>query len=399
MLLRRINAERLGTWNVLLISALLPSPYYHFALFLFICHFLLWLKNKYYLHFNKQTLFLSLPILVYFLLFVISLLYTDDRLNGLKEIEQHLTFLLVPVLLTHRVSLDMAIKIRKTFLFSTIAFVLLANMLGLYDIVLNNANTVFFEKSPYHRMISYGLTSPFKNWHPTYVVISLVISTIFILGKKLVFPIMLSSFLLIFIGINIVLLNSIMGVFIFLSLILYFSLLDRNYKILLFLTIPILIVLFSKNSKEKLDKVLSMEVQVTDRDHKNSLNLRLAKWKTCLDVFKENVFFGTSPGDNRKDIMNKFIHNKFLFCAENKFGPHNQYLYVLTAFGLLGITPFFAALFFPLYWKYETDFMLFTAIFALFFISEDVLEREQGIFLWTFFYTFHLNTNRAKIKN
>lgn len=139
----------------------------------------------------------------------------------------------------------------------------------------------------------------------------------------------------------------------------------------------------------KIEKIKQTEIEITDKKHeRNIINLRLAKWKTSLDVFKKVPLFGVSDGDYKNRMNAQYIINGFLYCAREKYSSHNQFLFILSSKGFLGFSILFLLLLAPFLWhKRNTSLKLLVIICAIFFLTEDVLARQQGLVFFVYFFS------------
>lgn len=333
----------------------------------------------------------------FFILFVIGLAYTNNVPLQIKHIEHNLSYLLIPLSFVGFQFTDrMKSFIKKGFIFSIIISVLYANSYAIIDYLITKEKDIFLPPSIYNKFTYYGLTRVFKDWHPTYVSLFLNVSLIFSFNeyfqkKKYIIWVLLS----VFATINIFLLNSFIGIiaFLFIFYLFVFYLLSKNKKLLISSTILIVLLgvfLFKENpfKYSKIEKLKNTEIKITDKkDERNTLNLRLAKWKTSLDVFMNVPILGTSNGDIKNTLHAQYVKNDFLYCAEQRYSSHNQFLYTLSANGILGLTILVLIIFFPLFKIGSSNtFKMFLAVCSVFFLTEDLLARQQGLVFFVFFY-------------
>ncbi len=80
----------------------------------------------------------------------------------------------------------------------------------------------------------------------------------------------------------------------------------------------------------------------------NSVGLRLASWKACLQMVKKHPIFGIGPGNYRPTILSMAKAGTLPYAVEIYYTqPHNIYLAVLVDSGLIGLTVLLSVLFFP----------------------------------------------------
>lgn len=342
-----------------------------------------------------------------FIIILLPLSYLLSTLiNGgsLDALGKYLAFLFTPFIFSVNLSLDMKNKIFKAFVFSTLFFLTIALMLVIREIIISESLTVIYHGLEHYKFTGHLLTQTFNNWHPTYLSMfcNFSIALLSYIELKRTYKIILYSLLIIFIF----MLNSLTGIiclFILTSFI-TFNILKNNKKILV-LTSIILIALIGLTYLNpmkfgKIEQIKNREITITDKSSKsNSLNIRLVKWLTSLKVFKENKIFGVSPSLVKEKMNLKYKENGYETAAKNKYGPHNQFLFILVASGVLGFSIFIVLMVLPLlngFKKITSYFFLTTFIF---FFTEDILERQQGIMYFAVFYVLISKISNNKKTN
>jgi O-antigen ligase len=120
----------------------------------------------------------------------------------------------------------------------------------------------------------------------------------------------------------------------------------------------------------------------------NGLNTRLALWECALDVIKENPIIGTGIGDVQRDLVKNYKEKNFIFAIQTNYNTHNQYLDILLSNGILGLFVFLGFVVYSIqYAKQNKDWLLLVvlAVFLLSFVTENILNRNQGVVLFSLF--------------
>jgi O-antigen ligase len=120
-----------------------------------------------------------------------------------------------------------------------------------------------------------------------------------------------------------------------------------------------------------------------------SLSMRLAALKTAANVFKKNPVTGVGPADIQNEMYKEYKIEKSPLILENQKKPHNQFLYTLVSLGIIGgivfcyiiLMPFFTGIVFRNYL-----FLIFFAVCLAAFQVEYMLERQVGITFFCLFY-------------
>jgi len=119
---------------------------------------------------------------------------------------------------------------------------------------------------------------------------------------------------------------------------------------------------------------------------------RLMSYEIAIDLIKKKPLVGHGIGD-LKPIM--IAQHKERFGTKEKYiRPHNQYLYILTAMGVLGAIVFFGGLFSPLVFAEQRHIFLIVifALMSISFLVENTVQRA----LITAFFLFFILLNLGK---
>jgi hypothetical protein len=126
----------------------------------------------------------------------------------------------------------------------------------------------------------------------------------------------------------------------------------------------------------------------------HSFTMRLFYLKAAACAINERWLFGTGTGDVQDKMNECYSHSGSPLEKEWYKRPHNQFVTIMVALGLVGLGVFLISLIFPLiYLRRELD-----AIYGLFFISaiisflfEDTLETQSGLSFFAIFNTLFLS--------
>ena len=97
-----------------------------------------------------------------------------------------------------------------------------------------------------------------------------------------------------------------------------------------------------------------------------------------------NLLFGVGVGDVRVAFDRQYEIMNTQLKPEFRFRAHNQYLTFFITFGVIGGIWFILTLVYPLFLKKHHTYLyiVFFAIMALSFVSEDTLETQAGVTLF-----------------
>jgi O-antigen ligase len=118
----------------------------------------------------------------------------------------------------------------------------------------------------------------------------------------------------------------------------------------------------------------------------SSIGVRLTIMVCSNEVIKNNKFFGTGTGDVQKDL-NRCYEDKGYSTVKN-MNAHNQYLEILLGSGIIGLLAILSVQYvFCRVALLERNYLFFSLIFilAFCFLTESILERQQGVMFYSFF--------------
>lgn len=111
---------------------------------------------------------------------------------------------------------------------------------------------------------------------------------------------------------------------------------------------------------------------------------RLLSMKIGVQVGLENVLTGVGSGDVQHEMSNVYKNEYPDIDKRNWLIPHNQFVYIFTALGIVGLLIFVACLMYPLFNQYVLGDVFCLAVLVssyTSFLSESTLEIQQGIVL------------------
>ena len=116
--------------------------------------------------------------------------------------------------------------------------------------------------------------------------------------------------------------------------------------------------------------------------HDYSISGRVYSYKVALEVFKENPVFGAGIGNMPVELGKKYKSMFPSILSRGYILPHNEFLYVLTAFGIVGLVIFVVCFFYPatfLTSRFDLLYLLHYYIISLSFLFETTLETQVGL--------------------
>lgn len=307
-----------------------------------------------------------------------------------------LLFSLIPLKSLHNIEIR---KINNAFIISTLIFSL---SVFLYFFVIED-NSWKFLIQHYISLIDKHIYTKYQI-HSIYLSLLVTLSVILSLGEIIKSKNKFSIFLYIVSIIYCLLLLAIMNkrasiiLVFFSSLLFLLKLKNANIKrtviifffILTGFFIGLIINLprFNENSFLELKKI-----EESINNPKTSIGTRVVLNKASFKIFKDYPIFGVGTGDD-KQILSKVSANLSNGRVTN-YNSHNQFNSYLIKTGLLGFS------FFLFYWVFliktalNSKDIIFICILFIFFgnmLIENILEREAGVLVFSFFISYFTRT-------
>lgn len=363
----------------------------------------------------KSLIIASTP----FVLYLLGMIYTDDFNAGIKVLETGLPLLIFPLIYfvllgkNYLISLKDVNRVQNILVLSTSLMITIV----LFYIVYTGVWKDFFNEEILRKAsMNQGKnqireaiqTIPFLEEHPTYFgllsVIILIISIFRVaFDKKHIFVV---SSILGFLGILVS--GSKMVFFSFLLSIFLIAIFKirkkRNIAVFLFLIVLVSGLLVRKNSflRNRFNEIIVMNFEAPRGINYNSTNVRIGIMQCSFSTFKKSPLLGQGTGGYKLDMMDCF--KKFdtdIFVRHQYYlNTHNQYFSFALYFGIVGLLVFiiwlgvFAFKFFK---NGEVLSLVLLFVFLSMFLTENILERQTGVILFSLliplFYKYSLQKN------
>lgn len=406
-----LTADNIYRYSILGVALLLPSPFYEGALPLLSIAVVCWITQKNYrelpglLH-KKQVL---LPVILYVYI-VVGFFFSENSRRALSTLSTMLPLILFPVFTGTSPSISKSFirRISIFFLASVIITLFYAVLHNTIDIFTSGVDHVMLLDSYYHKLRSFGLTSVYHNWHPTYAAVFVnlgiaILLHLYFFSKQPLSPSQkMGTWLgLLFLSICIFLLDSLIGIgtyFVLLLLVIkrgqelsFLNTPSKRLRAVLILVAGVLILYINPMGNDKIASLKNKAITITDiQSERNLLTIRLAKWSVHYDIFITKPLFGTTLGDIGDVRKEKYLEKGFNDLALHNYNAHNQYLEIMATLGILGLSVFLMLLFYPLV-KKDADalYLPFLIICLIAFCTESLLQRQQGILFFMFFYSVY----------
>lgn len=359
---------------------------------------------------NFKTLALKnkigISFILFFLIHLLSLVYSENQVAGWRSIESKFSFLAFPIFLP----LIFNSGINKNSVFKFL------NFLALLYILLSLGNyfyDYFIIKDIYPFMgskIGFKFTESAKSLHPTYLsfyYLALILfngNELFKGGsskKKTFFTLSIISIFSLFV----IFLSSKVA---FIGLVIIAILLLVKYAkesgklkqtILIFIGFVLIAVIgiYNSNLRLKFEQTYS-ELTKTNRTNDmkvQSTGARIWFWKTTTEIIKDHPIIGVGTGDIRDELSKRYKEKEITWIQDKGRDSHQQYLQTFAALGIFGFLSLLAIFFILFQYSLKNkNFILFgfSLLYFIFGFTESMFETQAGIIFFVFFSLYLVST-------
>lgn len=345
---------------------------------------------------NRPEIKKIIPIILFFIINTISLVYSSNIKSGFATIQTQLSLLIFPFLIYF--DLPFYIKFKRTI---KVSFLITSFISVIYLLVL------FVYNGGLKKLIGlYGLENVFTlvrylnisvEQHPSYISLGYLLSVIVIWNSLKsthnVFLFLIKGFLISTLIFFITLLNS-RAIFIaVLSVVIYYLLkyLRESKFIVKIIAVSVIIVLFIFSIKNtRFNGVLKNFKNASTIEQ---IDLRFSLWRNAMIAWKQAPVFGHGIGDSKDALIKVHKQRNIEEAVEYHYNAHNQFFETLLQTGLIGLIVLLSVFAIPLCQsikKKQELLFLFLIITFICFVFESMLQRLTGVVFFSFWYSFLL---------
>lgn len=368
---------------------------------------LVWMKVKPRVYNYKEFPPHLLLFTIYFLFVLVSLTYSYNMKNGVKELINHISFIIVPLIFIHirKEELNFNYLSKKYIDILLLVFLLLV-LFAIY----RNVNDGYTISYVIKRILGMEASSRnyayFNYWYfvydkfcdplkiqPIYLglftnigLAFLYLNPNFLRSKSFLLKLIALFTFLTLLGSRWQLAIGILNLIIY---IFYWSKGIGNkiriFSIITIITVVGAISLLNPIIKIRIIEALSYKEAFYD-DSFGGTSIRIRKWYNAANAIQESPFLGYGIGDFKEVLLNQYIKDKFYLGYYEKFNSHNQYLDTSLAIGIFGLTMLLIILFIGFYYSRNNILLFFISnIYFLSFFTESMFSRQWGIISFPFF--------------
>ncbi len=350
-------------------------------------------------------------LIVFYLLHVVGLLYSEDMSSGLFVLEKKATLLIMPLFLFPAL-LPMSDREKSNLLFRlgliTVASGVVFIGIAIFKTVQCRDPLAFhrdyFATIPYVFYGIYFATGCLLLLHSVYERVSNKRNRIFLMLLLILYSLGL-----------LVLISSKTGILAYVTGLAYLFYMKFSSKRLFYLSMVGVVVSLSLllavypttlNRFTELTKNLKLvqEDTVTHYEEFTGLNLRLFFWKTAIaQLWEDNrLIAGVGTGDGQDYLNMAYTKRHLDEYGYLGYDPHNQWVITLLQLGMLGVL-LLGSVFITAAWKARKmnniSFHLFAWVIFCFSLSESVLEANKGIVFFALFFCVLCPSSQPKAED
>lgn len=199
-------------------------------------------------------------------------------------------------------------------------------------------------------------------------------------------------FSIIFLGFIILLLQSKMGLSIFLLVMIIqlirFGLITGNrYKAIMIFTTTVVVYfltyefILSPSKSRAIESVNSIFQNKNDLNSIESTQVRYNIWHSALEIIKVSPFKGVGTGCADTALVKQYAIDGLTGAHLERLNAHNEYLEYAISLGIPGVLALAACLFYPLlicYKEKRITYFLFILVIGINILTESMFERLEG---------------------
>ena len=326
----------------------------------------------------------QLWFILFYLIHVIGLLYTENWTYAEKDLSMKLSFLILPfVLFFARISLSNNTIVRA-FLAGLFSACMFAFLFATYRSLINKEDNhwAYFTDS-------YFSFSMHRSYFATYLAVGALMAVRQFFDSRNVIWLVITftltvSTLLTFSKAGILILVCSLIVFAFYELSKKFSVKIGIIAGASILTLFLTAIISLPALSARFQKMVTASTQVKTQNNRSteSSSARIIMWSTSIKVFAESPVLGVGTGDVSDALDNKNRALGNVGVAEKSLNAHNQYLNTAVQLGVIGLVPLlmiFITSFRNAFLCKDLDTITLVAILTITMLFESFLETQAGI--------------------
>lgn len=345
--------------------------------------------------FNKERFYQLSPLLLFFVLSSVSMLYSSDTDNAVKMLTKLLPFALFPFIFSVLyLKKDSYVRLLKLYVFWMLLVCFYSHTQVLIKLQHNNDILYNIFNSHYSYL---SLSKETIGLHSTYYAYYVLLATIFTTSlllnskKRIIqfgYLVIIAYFTFFIFHLSARLPIAVLFLFFNLAIIYYFfkqkQLIKGAVILLLFYFISGIVVYNVRITRYRFQHLAGFTYS-DGTQHDDGVD-KILQWKAAA-VANTNLVFGNGIGDADQSIFDSYLNYGLDKYKDRAYNAHNQFIQSFVSLGLIGVVCllFIFVYYIKLFHRHKQ--LLPSVILALTFIlfqTESYLQRHNGIVMFSF---------------
>lgn len=324
-----------------------------------------------------------LAILIFYLLHLIGLVYTDNMGEGLFSLEIKVSMLIFPLLFyTEKFTERQYLFFFKSFIVGTLLCCLLCLSRATFLYLSTHENNFYYEGLSWFQHPSY------LAMYVTFCCAVLLLTSMFSKKVTYISIVFFTLFVFLLSSKTGIIIHFIMLVFCVASLFLkgknYFKIIGTS---LVGLVVCIGVLFFIPQVKQRfIGASDALQSSSIDKSSTESTTVRMLIWNEAIQICKQHPLLGVSPGNANDVLFEGYQKDGLIGAYEKKLNAHSQYFQIAIGLGLVGLLSLFSLLVVPLLANRNKVVFLFVGITTLNFLTESMFQAMAGCIFFGYFY-------------
>jgi O-antigen ligase len=392
-MLQKIDLEKTYQFLLIALAFLMPLTVAGANLIIVIVCFLWLLSGHYRDKFNQiMSNKLMIASIVFYLLHVVGMIWTDDFMWGIHILHKMWYFLLLLPILFTLVRREYIGRYISAFLIA-ISITEVSSYLVWFEVIAPFKNATVANPTPFMSHISYNPILAFATY--------LVLHQIFFNKKITNFVFSFYTFFALTMSVNMFITGGRagqVGFFVMLSILIFQVFDKQRIKSLIVILIIIPSIFFSAYQfsdlfKQRVDRAITETTFYSDPSAQTSVGYRINFALNSFEVIKKNPIIGIGTGDFPSEYKKiNQINTPHLPSTQN---PHNMYTLILMQFGLIGLMSMLSIFYFQIKLSFNSSKKFIRDVgitlpimFLVMMLSDSYLLGHYTTLMYVFFSSF-----------
>ena len=158
-------------------------------------------------------------------------------------------------------------------------------------------------------------------------------------------------------------------------------------------------MIFIPSLNQRLSELNFNKIEVPKNNDINSTNLRFGIYHCSFELLKNNFIWGIGTAKLQQELNKCYTSINITELLNKNYNTHNEYLNVWLSLGVFGILVFLSILILSFKKsKMNDEHYLFMFLFCIFCLTENLLSRQHGVFMFVIFNYYFLFPKTKQVK-